>query len=108
LLNGGGQSQQQAPAPQPSMTAAPTTQAPMAQQQAPAQAAPAAPASTTGGPGNLFAGATTPAPAPAGPPPGVDPQVWNTLPDAQRQAVLAAMSTTAPTGGGAPASTTPF
>src|SRR5690606_22991843 len=79
LLNGGSQPQQQAPAPQ----------APMMQQQAPVQAAPTSP------------GATTPAPAPAGPPPGVDPQVWGSLPDAQRQAVLAALGPPVPTRGDA-------
>lgn len=42
---------------------------------------------------------------PAGPPPGVDPQTWNTLPEAQRQAVLAAMGTPAPA---TDASATPF
>jgi hypothetical protein len=33
--------------------------------------------------------------AQAGPPPGVEPAVWNTLPDAQRQAILAAMASPA-------------
>ena len=73
------------------------------QQQAPAQAAPTSPAGPTGG-GLL----NTPVQAaPADPPPGVDPQVWDTLPDAQRQAVLAAMGTPA-AGGDAFAPSTPF
>jgi len=73
------------------------------QQQAPAQAASTSPAGPTGG-GLL----NTPVQAaPADPPPGVDPQVWDTLPDAQRQAVLAAMGTPA-AGGDAFAPSTPF
>ncbi|MFA5712307.1 hypothetical protein [Mycolicibacterium sp.] len=76
------------------------------QQQAPAQAAPTSPAGPTGS-GGLLNTPTTPAQAPAGPPPGVDPQVWDTLPDAQRQAVLAAMGTPA-AGGDAFAPSTPF
>lgn len=106
LLNGGSQPQQQAPAPQPPMMqqqVAPQTPAAPMTQQAPAQAAPTSPAPTGGGLLN-----TPVQTAPAGPPPGVDPQVWDTLPDAQRQAVLAAMGTPAPTGGDAFAPTTPF
>jgi len=76
------------------------------QQQAPAQAASTSPAGPTGS-GGLLNTPTTPAQAPAGPPPGVDPQVWDTLPDAQRQAVLAAMGTPA-AGGDAFAPSTPF
>jgi len=105
LLNGGSQPQQQAPAPQPPMMATPAPQAPAApmMQQAPAQAASTSPAGPTGG-GLL----NTPVQAaPADPPPGVDPQVWDTLPDAQRQAVLAAMGTPA-AGGDAFAPSTPF
>jgi hypothetical protein len=64
-----------------------------------AQSAPVAPAPATSPPttgGLLAAAAATPPAAQAGPPPGVDPAVWGSLPDAQRQAILAAMA--APAG----------
>lgn len=60
----------------------------------PAQTAPAAPVAS---PAAQSLGITAPAAPPAGPPPGIDPAKWAELPEAQRQAVLAAM---APAAGG--------
>jgi hypothetical protein len=64
--------------------------------------APAAPAATPAWPAQTPAAAAPLATAPAAavqtdpPPPGVDPQLWATLPPAQRQAYLAAAATNAP------------
>lgn len=78
LLGGGNTAPASTPATPPTAAAQP---APAATAPAPTQA-------------SLLAAATPAAAAP--PPPGVDPAVWAALPDAQRQAVLAAMSTPAP------------
>lgn len=84
---------------QPQPAAAGAVQQPATPQ--PATAAPAGGMLTTPPPA---------APADTGPPPGVDPQVWATLPDQQRAAVLAAMGPpAAPATGGDPAAhTAPF
>jgi hypothetical protein len=62
------------------------------QQQAPPAAAPpvATPASTAAG--GMLTAPTAPPASEVGPPPGVDPGVWAGLPEAQRQAILAAMA----------------
>ena len=89
LLTGGGNGHQPATAQAPAAAAPAPQPSPMLA--TPTQAAPA-----TARQGSMLAQPTTP----AGPPPaphGVDPTVWAGLPDAQRQAVLAAMSNPAAT-----------
>ena len=75
------------PAATPAPAAAPPASAIMASLQ------PATPAPT----GGLLAGAATINTAAMAPPNGVDPAVWANLPEAQRQAIVAAMSNPAAT-----------